>query len=71
MPAIPPIKLKIIEENEKTLAPHRVGTKLPIVDPTAMPKNTIDFDICTSIPVFCKAKNTLPFFFDSRNRKNT
>ncbi len=62
MPAMPPIKLKIIEENEKTLPPHRAGTKLPMVDPIAIPKNTIDFDIYISIPVFLKAKNTSFFF---------
>ena len=69
IPATPPIKLKIIEENEKTLAPHKTGTKLPIVDPIVIPKNTIDFDIYTSIPFFLKAKSTPFFSYDSRHRK--
>jgi hypothetical protein len=37
MPAMPPIALSKIEENEKTPAPHSAGINPPMVDPTKSP----------------------------------
>lgn len=39
-----PIELKIIEEKEKTLAPHKLGIRPPIVDPTIIPIQIKDFE---------------------------
>ncbi len=44
MPIIPPIAVKIIDENENKLPPHKTGIKLPMVDPVIIPIQIIDFE---------------------------
>jgi len=40
---------KMMEENEKTSAPHKVGIKLPMVDPINIPSHMSDFEFITVI----------------------
>jgi len=43
MPSIPPTAVKSTEDIDKKLSPHRVGIKLPIVEPIAIKIQIIDF----------------------------
>jgi hypothetical protein len=44
MPIIPPIAVKMIDEKDSRVPPHKTGTKPPRLDPIIMPIQIIDFD---------------------------
>jgi len=49
IPKNPPTAVKIIEKNENTPSPHRLGKKPPIADPTIIPSQIICFDEVATI----------------------
>jgi len=54
MPAIAPMPLKSIDENERNPAPHRLGIMLPTVEPTNAPIQTKGRELFIR---FCAPKN--------------
>lgn len=45
MPAIPPMAVKITDQRERKLAPHKLGIKPPIVEPIVMHKRIKDLGL--------------------------
>lgn len=60
IPIIPPMAVKITDEKERKLAPQRLGTRPPTVEPTIIKNHTMRFEsINFSIKLF-KAKQNSP-----------